>query len=439
VYRSASLKIARRAPLSSCLGPVVAPTTLRASELGLVSRHPAAADLLRLVYETLCRNKVRFGLTSVGIAIGTASLILVVTIGMTGKQYLLEQVQSIGSNEIWAEYESGLPRITTSDLDYLTLEDMQAVQARVPDAVAASPVVALGERVSLGNGMERDLKVLGVSADYSTIRNLVLVSGRFFDSQDDKLRNKTCVITQSLAREIYGSPEVAIGKILRLNELPLTVIGTFKERVETFGQTEITDGTMLIPYSVSRYLNDSPYVKMLYFSVNSPSIVSEATERIREILVSRHRAESVYTVENLSQLVALANQVTQTLTLVLLTIAAVTLIVGGVGVMNIMFVTVSTRVQEIGIRKAFGATARDIRTQFLLESIMISLVGGLIGLFVGFGIPLAIRWTTEYVVPVSGVSAIVGMLTCSLIGILFGTLPAAKAAKLHPVDSLRFE
>jgi putative ABC transport system permease protein len=168
-------------------------------------------------------------------------------------------------------------------------------------------------------------------------------------------------------------------------------------------------------------------------------MVAEATQRIREILVSRHRVESVYTVRNLSQLVGLSNQVTQTMTLVLLGVAAVTLMVGGVGVMNIMFVTVSARVREIGIRKAFGATARDIQTQFLLEAVMISLCGGLIGVFVGFSVPLAIRWGTEYLVPVSGFSVIAGILSCSLIGILFGTLPAARAASLDPAESLRYE
>jgi putative ABC transport system permease protein len=425
--------------LSSSQAHVLRLPTIPSTEHQRVSHRPAASDLLELVYETFCRNSMRFALTSIGIAIGTASLIFVVTIGMTGKQYLLDQVQSIGSNEIWAEYESGLPRITASDLDFLTLEDMHAVQERVTATVAASPVVALGEQVSLGNGMERNLKVLGVSPDYWKIRNLVLISGRFFDSQDERLRNKACLITQNLARQIYGSPDAAIGKSVKLSELPLTIIGTFKERVDTFGQTEVTDETMVIPYSVSRYFNDTPYVKMLYFSVGSPSMVGESTERIRKILVSRHRAESVYTVGNLSQLVALSNQVSRTLTVVLLTVSVITLMVGGVGVMNIMLVTVSARVREIGIRKAFGATARDIKAQFLLEAIMISLGGGVIGVIVGLGVPLAIRWGTAYLVPVSGFSAVAGVLTCSLIGILFGTLPAARAANLHPVDSLRCE
>jgi len=439
VYRSDSLKVALPTRLNSFPAYILAPSVRDSAERNPFSRSPALSDLIMLVYDTFCRNKMRFVLTSIGIAIGTASLILVVTIGMTGKRYLLKQVQSIGSNEIWAEYESGLPRITTSELDFLTVEDMHAVQASVPGTIAASPVVALGERVPLGNGMERNLKVLGVSVDYWKIRNLVLVSGRFFDAQDEQLRNKACLITQSLAWQIYGSPDAAIGKTLKLNELPLTIIGTFKERVDTFGQTEVTDDTMVIPYSVSRYFNDSPYVKMLYFSVSSPSMVADATAHIREILVSRHRAESVYSVQNLSQLVALANQVTQTLTLVLLTVAAITLLVGGVGVMNIMFVTVSARVREIGIRKAFGATTRDIKAQFLLEAIMISLAGGLIGVIAGFGVPLVIRWGTQYLIPVSGFSAIAGILTCSLIGVLFGTLPAVRAARLDPVDSLRYE
>ena len=412
---------------------------LTSTELKASRRKPALEEVVNFVYDTFRRNKVRFTLTGVGIAVGTASLILVVTIGLTGRQYLLGMIQSIGSNEIWAEYESGAQRITSAPFDFLTLGDMQAVRTHVPGIVAATPVVKLGERVPIHEGKERDILILGVYSDYWIIRNLVPVSGRFFDRQDEKDHSKACVITLNMAQQLYGSPEAAIGRAIKLSGLPFTVIGTFKERVDTLGQTEVADDTMVIPYSVSRYLSDTANVKMLYFSVAAPSMVVPATAQIRDLLASRHRAESVYSVENLSQLVALADQVTRTMTLILLAVAGVTLLVGGIGIMNIMLATVSARVLEVGIRKTVGATASDIHFQFLSEAIAISVGGGLIGVIVGLGIPFSLRLMTEYRIPVSGLSAIVGIVVSSLVGVLFGTFPAMRAARLDPVESLRYE
>src|SRR5690349_19318551 len=191
-------------------------------------------EILSFAYETFCSNKVRFALTALGMVIGTASLILVVTIGMTGKQYILNQIQAIGANLIYAEYQGGAQRITATAPDPLTVDDMLAVQAQVPGIVNASPVIDLDERVSVGGGKERDLRVLGVSWQYRMVRNLVVVSGRFFDTQDETARNKVGVITQKLAEQLYGSADQAVGRTLKLNGLPFTIIGTFKERVETF-------------------------------------------------------------------------------------------------------------------------------------------------------------------------------------------------------------
>jgi putative ABC transport system permease protein len=242
-----------------------------------------------------------------------------------------------------------------------------------------------------------------------------------------------------MAQQVYGSPEAAVGRIIKLSGLPFTVIGAFRERVDTFGQTEVTDDTMVIPYSVSRYFTDNTNVRLLYFSVADPSMVVPATLQIKNVLQSRHRAESVYSVSNLSQLVDLADKTANALTLVLLGVAAVVLLVSGIGIMNIMLATVSARIREIGIRKALGATNREIRFQFLSEAILISVGGGLIGVVVGLAIPYSVRFLTQYRIPISGLSAIVSIVVSSLVGILFGTVPAVKAAKLDPVESLRYE
>ena len=406
------------------------------------ARHPptlAFSEMFSFAYDTFCSNKVRFVLTGLGMVIGTASLILVVTIGMTGKQYVLNQIQSIGANMIYAEYEGGGQPITNSAPDPLTIDDMNAAVRDVPGIVAASPVVPLGDRIPIGNGKERDIQILGVYPEYSIVRNLVVLSGRFFDSEDEQAHNKVAVVTQQMADEIYGSPQAAIVKVISMTGLPFTVVGTFKERVNTFGQSEVTDNTMVIPYTVARYFTNTPTVKQIYFSMADPAMVGPATEQIRRVIKSRHRSESVYNITNLTQLVAVAEKTANALTVVLLAVAAIVLLVSGIGIMNIMLATVSARIREIGIRKALGATQREIRFQFLSEAILISVGGGLVGVVIGLAIPYSVRFLTEFRIPVSGLSAIVAIVVSSLVGILFGTVPATRAAKLDPVESLRYE
>src|SRR5579863_1870247 len=398
----------------------------------------AFGEIISFSYDTFCSNKVRFILTALGMVIGTASLILVVTIGMTGRQYALGQIQAIGTNEIWAEYEGG-QHISNSSLDPLTVEDVQAVQEQVPGVVAASPVVTLGERIPVGSGDEKDIQVLGVYPEYKRVRNLKVLSGRFFDAEDSQAHNKVAVITDKMARSIYGSPEAAIGKIVKLTGLPFTIIGTFKESVETFGESEVTDNTMVIPYSVSRYFLETPNVKMVYFSMRDSASVATATTQIRRVLRSRHRAESVYNVQNLTELLATADRILTGLTWGLLGSAMITLLVSGIGIMNIMLATVTSRIREIGIRKAIGATRREIRFQFLAEAILISLIGGIAGIAIGLALPYSVRFLTDYRIPISGWSAIIAIVVSSLVGVIFGTVPATRAAQLDPVESLRYE
>src|ERR1700728_1269762 len=398
----------------------------------------AFGEIISFAYDTFCSNKVRFILTALGMVIGTASLILVVTIGMTGKQYALGQIQAIGTNEIWAEYE-GAQHISNSSLDPLTVEDVQAVEEQVPGVIAASPVVTLGERIPVGNGDEKDVQILGVYPEYRLVRNLTVVSGRFFDREDSQAHNKVAVITEKMARSIYGSPQAAVGKIIKLTGLPFTVIGTFKESGETFGETEVSDNSMAIPYSVSRYFLETPSIKMVYFSMEDADMVVPATAQIKRVLQSRHRAESVYNVQNLTAVLAMMDRIARGLTWVLLLISMVTLVVSGIGIMNIMLATVTSRIREIGIRKAVGATNREIRFQFLAEAILISVIGGLVGIVIGLAIPYSVRFLTEYRIPISGLSAIIAIVVSSAVGVIFGTVPAARAAQLDPVESLRYE
>jgi putative ABC transport system permease protein len=399
----------------------------------------ALGEIMSFAYDTFCSNKVRFALTALGMVIGTASLILVVTIGMTGRQYALRQIQSIGTNEIWAEYQGGTERIGNSAPDLLTMGDLEAIRQDVPGIVSASPVLQLNDRVAVGNGKERDLVILGVSPEYVNVRDLVVPAGRFFDQEDSHAHNKVAVIIDRMAVQLYGSSQAAIGKILKLNGLPFTVIGTFKERVETFGQTEIVDNTILIPYSVSLYFTQTPQIKMLYFSMADSAMVPSATAEIKRVIQPRHRAESVYNVDNLTAVLDMMNRIATGLTWVLFLVSLVTLIVSGIGIMNIMLATVTSRIREIGIRKAIGATNAEIRLQFLAEAILISFVGGIVGVFVGLAIPYSVHFFTSFHIPISGLSAIIAIVVSSVVGIIFGTVPAARAAQLDPVESLRYE
>jgi putative ABC transport system permease protein len=406
-----------------------------------VSRHGGLcfSEIAGFALDTFSTSKIRFILTALGIMIGTASLILVVTIGLTGKHYVLDQIQAVGANMIYTDYEGGGQRVAATQADFLTLEDMRAVQREVLGIRAASPMIQLHDRIGAGSGRQRDIVILGVSPQYRDVRNLDILAGRFFDDGDTQARNKVAVMQQRLAREVYGSQDAAIGQIIHVNGLPVVIIGTFKERVETFGLSEINSDTVLIPYTVARYFTASDTVKQLFFSTNTAEEVPTVTNEIQRLIQSRHRSESVYRTENLTQLLALANKTANALTAVLMLVAVVTLLVSGVGIMNIMLATVRARVREIGIRKAVGATRREIKFQFLAEAVFISLAGGVVGIVVGLALPFMVRWFTDYRVPISGFSAIVAIVVSSLVGILFGTAPASRASRLDPVESLRFE
>jgi len=398
-------------------------------------------EIVRFAYDTFCSNKIRFALTALGMVIGNASLILVVTIGMTGKQYILNQIQAIGANMVYVYQEGTANQAenTVSQQDLLSLNDMRAIREQVPGIRAASPLVELHDRIPVGNGKERDVLILGVSPEYLKVRNLDVPMGRFFDNDDTQSRNKVAVATEKFAIKQFGSEEEAIGRRIQLNGLPFTIIGTFRERVETFGQSGIADETLLIPYTVAQYFTGNEAVNQIYFSLGDASDVPQATQQIRRVIQSRHRADAVYRVDNLSELLDVAAKSANALTMVLLLVAMVTLVVSGVGIMNIMLATVTSRIREIGVRKALGATNREIRLQFMAEAMFISLSGGILGIIIGLALPLSVRWFTAFRIPISGLSAIIAILVSTVVGVIFGTVPATRAAQLDPVESLRYE
>jgi len=411
-------------------------------EILLSARHNMVlSEILKLAMDSFRSNKVRFALTALGMVIGTASVILVVTIGLTGRRFIMEEIQKVETNSIELEYTGGGSTASERVLydDYLTRDDEKAVLAQLPGVLYSSPILTMHDRINFGGGVNKDTLVLGVSPQYQQIRNLVVPVGRFFDENDDAAHIKCAVVTELFARDRFGSDDAAVGSNFEISGIPFTIIGVFKESVNDFGESEIEDQTILIPFSVARYFTGTENVNQIYFSMRTMDEVPDAAKEIVRIVRARHRPNSVYQAQTLKELLVMADKIMTYLTLLLVAVAAVTMAVGGVGIMNIMLATVRARTREIGIRKALGATYREIKYQFLAEAIIISLIGGLVGTAAGLAVPLAVRFFSDYVVPISPWSVAIALAAAMLVGVVFGTIPATRAAQMDPVESLKYE
>ena len=404
-------------------------------------RTMAFSETMRLAIDSFRASKGRFALTALGMVIGSASVILVVTIGLTGRDYALGLIEKIGTNMVELEYSGGGATGTESAVynDYLTREDERAVDSQVPSVLFSSPVLEMHDRISFGGGLVKDTLVLGVVPQYQQVRNLIVTDGRFMDDEDENAHIKCAIVTLPFAKEMFGSADAAVGRSFQISGIPFTIIGTFKESVDDFGESELTDNTILIPYAVARYFTGTDNVKQIYFSLRSMDDVPDASSAILRIVKARHKPNSVYKTTDLKELLATAALIANGLTAVLIAVAMVTLAVGGVGIMNIMLANVRARIREIGIRKALGATSREIRLQFLAEAVMISLAGGVVGTVLGLALPLSVRVFTTYAIPISPWSIVAALLVSLVVGVIFGTVPATRAAQMDPVESLKYE
>ena len=395
-------------------------------------------EAVRFSWQALSASPVRSLLTGLGMAIGTASVILVVTISLTSRDYILEQVQGIGSNIIFAYYASA-EGSTVSAADYIKMTDVQAIrQELTSDIVAATGVMSNFDRILIG-GKEQDVKVIGTDRDYQPVRNIVISSGRFLDEGDVTLRTKAALLTDQLAMRMFGGRAAALSQVIKIYGLEFTVIGTFHEKVETFGQSEVERDTILIPITVLRYFTPVERIDPLYVQVRSAQEVDRVAARLQEILEARHRPGARYRVDTLTAILNAAKNISLILSLVLVLVSAITLLISGIGIMNIMLVTVTERTREIGVRLAVGASPREILLQFLTEAILVSLSGGLIGILVGVAIPLSVQLFADIRIPISPVAILVAFGVSCLVGLVFGILPANRAAHLHPTEALRYE
>ncbi len=400
------------------------------------------SEIMSLAVDSFRASKARFLLTMLGMVIGSASIILVVTVGLTGKQYAIDEISSLGPNKIEMQYSGGsiIGPDNTTTVDAMTRDDMQAVIDTVPGIVAYSPMLEDHDRISMGGGLTKDAMMLGVSPEYKDVRGLVVVSGRFFDHQDTTAHAKVAVLNLPLANELYGNPQAAIDKTITIKGIPLAVIGVFKESIPTYGMSEIsTDETILIPYEVSRYFTGTDDLKEIFFKMGNSAQVEPAALQITDLIHSRHRPNSVYHAQTLTAIIDTMGKIADMLTAVLLLAAAITLVVSGVGIMNSMLANVTSRIREIGIRKALGATRREIRLQFLTEAVFLSLSGGIIGSILGLAIPLSVRVLTPFKIPIDWRSVVIALATSVIVGVVFGTVPANRAAALDPVETLKYE
>ncbi len=398
------------------------------------------AEALRFSVHALRANKVRTFLTALGLVIGNASVILVVTISITSREYILDQIRAIGSNMIYAQYEAGTNTTAKVEADYVNLSDLDAVRRQLRERiVAATGVMVNYDRIRV-NGRDEDIAVVGSDEYYASVRNLVLLSGRFISPSDVALRSKVSMLTERLAKRLYGSQTAAVGQQIKLHGLQFDVIGTFKEKTESFGLSELSAETVFIPITVMRYFVPAIRVDPLYVQAKRADDVEPLTVEVKNILESRHRPGARYKAENLSAILDAAQKISLILTVVLLLVSAIALIISGIGIMNIMLVTVTERTREVGLRMAVGAARRDVLEQFLAEAVIISVAGGAIGISIGVAIPLTIEFLFPDVhIPVSLWSIVIAFTVSLLVGLIFGIVPANRAARLNPTEALRYE
>ena len=388
--------------------------------------------------EALWANKVRAFLTTLGVVIGSACIVLVVTVALSGRRYVIAQIEAVGSNLVLASLETDPNRPVTLQ-DELSVEDMAAAKASIPGVVAVAGTRGMQSSVMAGS-VERNVNLVGVTEGFQQIRNLLILQGRFLDAVDISQRSRVCLITTQLAK--FAFPFVdPIGQSLRVGELSFTVIGVFRERVETFGLSEIQDYSVLVPFPLMKYYLGDGALDMFYLQERTPEQVVPATMQLEALLHSRHPTRARYTVRNFAAILEAAQTIGFALAVVLVLIGFIALLVSGIGIMNIMLVTVRERTREIGIRKAIGARRSEILSQFLLEAFLISGFGSVLGILIAVAIPVMVQplLPGNLRVPVPWQSVVLAFLVSCSVGVFFGYLPAERAAQLQPTESLRYE
>jgi putative ABC transport system permease protein len=395
-------------------------------------------DILRTANQALLRNWGRAVLTSLSMVIGTASLVLVIVAGISGREYTLELIRGVGTNLIAISNESVDSTMRTRTLaNLLSLDDLNAISKI--HGVRSAVALMTGNPTYTEQGLARRISLIGTTPDYRHIRNIQMVRGTFIDDNDERSRRKVCLVTELLAKKLEADPFRKKNSIT-LYGVQFTVIGIFRERVNTFGQTEISDYSAIIPLSVMRYFKPGEPVDQIYVSAEAMEEVQQVEAAVRGLLISRHRNQSQFSIITLSAMLNAANKISLGLTLVLLVIATISLIASGISIMNIMLITVTERTKEIGLKKSIGAIRKVLLTEFLVEALMLSCGGGLIGVLLGTAVPYSVRFFTDAIrIQIPPIAIIAGFGVTLLVGLTFGMIPALRAARMNPVEALRYE
>ncbi len=399
---------------------------------------------IRVALRAIMRNKLRSLLTVLGVVIGVCAVITMVNIG-SGAQVAIETaISGLGTNMIIifpGSMTKGGMRTGFGTVTSLVDSDAQAISDECPAVQLVSPVVNTAAQVVFQN-QNWGTSIMGTNPDFQRIKNWPLARGEFFTMQDVKAASKVCVLGKTVAEKLFGIQN-PVGQIIRVKRIPFRVIGLLTEKGQTtFGQDQ--DDTVVVPYTTAqKRLMGITYLSMIMASAVSNERIPDAQEQIGTLLRQRHNIpkgdDDDFTVRNLADLTSTFNMITGILTLLLGSIASISLVVGGIGIMNIMLVSVTERTREIGIRMSVGAKPADILLQFLLEAILLSLIGGAVGIILGIGLTAVIAYFAEWPTPISVFAIIVSSLFAAAVGIFFGLYPARKASRMNPIEALRYE
>ena len=403
-------------------------------------------NLFRIALKAIAANKMRSFLTMLGIIIGVGSVITMLAIGQGSKVSIQKQIAEMGSNMIMIrpgqDKGPGGARGDASEMQSLKLKDYETLCEQAKYLAAISPSVSASGQFIYGNN-NTPSTVYGISPDYMEIRRLKVEDGEMFSDDDIKTSAKVCLIGKTVADNLFPDGQDPVGRVIRYKSIPLRVIGVIKAKgYNSFGMDQ--DDMVLAPYTtVMKRILSITYLQGINASALTEDMTDQAIDDISELLRQNHKIkegdEDDFTIRSQQEMMQMMNSTSDTMTILLLVVACISLVVGGIGIMNIMYVSVTERTKEIGLRMSVGARGIDILNQFLIESVLLSVTGGLIGVLVGVGVALGINVFAHWPIQIQPWSVLLSFAVCSATGIFFGWYPAKKAASLDPIEALRYE
>ena len=403
-------------------------------------------NLFKIALRAVAANKLRSFLTMLGIIIGVASVIAMLAIGQGSKQSIQANIAEMGSNMIMIrpgqDKGPGGARGDASEMQSLKLKDYVTLCEQAKYLAAISPSVSASGQFIYGNN-NTPSTVYGISPDYMEIRRLKVKDGEMFTEDDIKTSAKVCLIGKTVADNLFPDGQDPVGRVIRYKSIPLRVIGVIKAKgYNSFGMDQ--DDMVLAPYTtVMKRILSITYLQGINASALTEDMTDQAIDDISELLRQNHKIkegdEDDFTIRSQQEMMQMMNSTSDTMTILLLVVACISLVVGGIGIMNIMYVSVTERTKEIGLRMSVGARGIDILNQFLIESVLLSVTGGLIGVLVGVGVALGINVFAHWPIQIQPWSVLLSFAVCSATGIFFGWYPAKKAASLDPIEALRYE